>query len=115
MSTFTMSLKNKYFDLISRGLKTYELRLYDDKRKNVRPGDKIEFFTATTRSRRDSITVTVQEVIRGKSFRELFEKIPVKECGFSTVDEAVRIMQTIYSLESQGKIGVVAFKIQKDE
>ena len=41
--THTMQLKPSPFGMIKNGTKTIELRLYDDKRKKIRPGDSIIF------------------------------------------------------------------------
>ena len=38
-----MKLNQSPFDRIKNGTKTVEFRLYDDKRKQIKVGDKIEF------------------------------------------------------------------------
>ena len=38
-----MKLNDKAFNNIKNGIKKFELRLYDDKRKNIRLGDTIIF------------------------------------------------------------------------
>ena len=38
-----MKLNESPFDRIKNGTKTVEFRLYDDKRKQIKVGDKIEF------------------------------------------------------------------------
>lgn len=35
---FTMSVRNKYFELIKSGAKDIELRAYDEKRKKMKAG-----------------------------------------------------------------------------
>jgi len=37
---FTMSVRNKYFEMIKSGQKDIELRAYDEKRKKMKAGDK---------------------------------------------------------------------------
>ena len=38
-----MKLKEQYFNYIRYGTKEYEIRLNDEKRKNIKSGDFIEF------------------------------------------------------------------------
>ena len=40
---YNMTLKQPYFDLIKAGKKTVELRLYDEKRRQIKVGDEITF------------------------------------------------------------------------
>ena len=48
----TMRLNKEPFEMIKSGMKTIELRLYDEKRKLLRIGDEIEFILATDERRR---------------------------------------------------------------
>ena len=43
MMTYEMNLNRQPFDMIKSGRKTIELRLNDEKRKNIVAGDKIKF------------------------------------------------------------------------
>ena len=43
MTTHLMNLQPKYFDFIKDGTKRIELRLYDEKRRQIQLGDIIEF------------------------------------------------------------------------
>ena len=53
-----MRLHAKPFSMIERGLKTIELRLYDEKRKEIRIGDEIEFISVTDQKQRLTCVVT---------------------------------------------------------
>ena len=100
----TMSLKEKYFDLIFKGEKTVELRLFDEKRKKIKPGDKITFIKSGTDTRFD---IRVVGVARATTFDRLFDFIDPKKCGFDNKEQALNIMEQFYSKESQRSIGVV--------
>ena len=39
----TMKVQTKYYNLLKTGIKTIELRLWDEKRKLIKVGDKITF------------------------------------------------------------------------
>ena len=43
IKTHEMNLQPKYFDFIKDGTKRIELRLYDEKRQQIKIGDLIEF------------------------------------------------------------------------
>lgn len=108
MTTHKMSLKKKYFDLIFEGKKTIELRLFDDKRQKIRPGDKIEFANGD-----DSFVVDVKGLIVAKTFEELFNYADPQSAGFESVESALNVMEEFYPRSMQEKIGVVGILVSK--
>ena len=40
-----MKLQPKYFECMKKGSKIIEVRLFDEKRRNIKIGDEIEFLT----------------------------------------------------------------------
>lgn len=78
--THSMKLKDNPFNKIASGEKTIELRLYDEKRKRIKVGDRIEF---TKISHPDKKLIT--EVIAlhlFSSFKELYSALPLEKCGY---------------------------------
>ena len=63
-----MKLNDKAFNNIKNGIKKFELRLYDDKRKNIRLGDTIIFHNLNNLD--DKISVTVLALLRYPSFAD---------------------------------------------
>ena len=106
MSEHKMSLKEKYFNLIFKGEKTIELRLFDDKRKKIQIGDTIEFANGASR-----FTVRVVGLVRAQTFADLFKIIPVQRCGFTDEQEALYIMEQFYTLQMQKKDGVIGIVV----
>ena len=102
-----MSLKEKYFNLIRKGEKTIELRLFDDKRQKIQIGDKIKFMNND-----DSFEVNVIGLVRAQTFEELFNIIPVERCGFTNKEEAIQIMEQFYTKPMQMDIGVIGIVIK---
>lgn len=100
----TMSLKEKYFDLIFKGEKTVELRLFDDKRRKIKPGDKITFVKSGTEARFD---IRVVGVARAINFDKLFDFIDPRKCGFDNREQAINTMEQFYSKDAQRAMGVV--------
>ena len=67
-----MKLNESPFERIKNGTKTIEFRLYDEKRKKVKIGDKIEF--SKLPDLQEKILVDVLDIYRDKTFENLFKK-----------------------------------------
>jgi ASC-1-like (ASCH) protein len=107
-----MKLQPSPFEKIKRGEKTIELRLYDEKRQQIKVGDRIVF---TNTDSGKSLWVTVVKLHRFDSFAQLYEALPLLQCGYTVedVDKAhPSDMEAYYSVEEQKKYGVVGIEIQ---
>jgi ASC-1-like (ASCH) protein len=107
MKVHKMTLKQPYFDLICAGQKTIELRMYDEKRKEIQIGDQIEFTNQDKKC-----LVNVKGFVRAQTFKDLFQFVDVQKTGLETVEKAINIMQEFYDLDYQKKIGVVGICIE---
>ena len=110
-----MKLNPEPFEKIASGKKTIELRLYDEKRKQVKPDDEI-IFTHTQNPCR-SISVIVDTVITAASFESLFKHISLVDCGYEEEEIAGANhldMNQYYSEEKQRQYGVVGIKFSKN-
>ena len=111
--THEMNLHDSPFDMIKSGKKIYELRLYDEKRRNIKVGDEILF----TRSRGgdDSMRCLVVGLHLFDSFEELYSSLPLLKCGYTEEDihtAHYSDMDIYYSKERQAMYGVVAIEIR---
>jgi ASC-1-like (ASCH) protein len=107
-----MKLQPEPFAKIKSGEKTIELRLYDEKRQQIKVGDRIVF---TNTDSGKSLWVTVVKLHRFDSFAQLYEALPLLQCGYTVedVDKAhPSDMEAYYSVEEQKKYGVVGIEIQ---
>lgn len=102
-----MTLKKKYFDLISQEKKTIELRLFDEKRSLIRVGDKIEFSNGE-----DICLTTVEGLFINSSFEKLFGMFSVSKAGFEDEEVALNVMEEFYPLNKQLKLGVIGVQIK---
>ena len=68
-----LKLQPKYFDYINNGTKRIELRLYDEKRRKIKIGDKIEF--SKLPELQEIILVEVVDLYREETFEKLFKKL----------------------------------------
>ena len=106
-----MKLNSVPFEMIKSGEKTIELRLFDEKRQQLKAGDKIVFTNTTTG---ETLNTTVVKLHRFDSFKELYKSLPLLKCGYTTenVDNAKPSdMEQYYSVEEQNKYGVVGIEI----
>ena len=106
MIEHTMHLKKIYFDMFLHGVKTIELRLLDEKRKKIQFGDAIRFICNENES--ESFVMNVCGLVYAKTFKELFDIIPVTKCGFSDADVAIRSIEQFWPADKQdGVLGIV--------
>ncbi len=106
-----MKLDSAPFEMIKRGVKTIELRLFDEKRQQIKTGDMIVF---TNNSNGDTLHSTVAKLHRFDSFEELYKSLPLLKCGY-TIDDIDNAkpsdMEQYYSNEDQEKYGVVGIEL----
>ena len=112
MKKHIMKLCPSPFRLIAEGKKTIELRLYDEKRKAISVGDTITF--VNSEDSRAVLNVIVIELFVFDSFKELYQKLPLLECGYT--EENINMatasdMELYYSKEQQKQNGVVGIKV----
>lgn len=106
-----MKLDPSPFSMIKSGEKTIELRLYDEKRRQINEGDKIVFKNSETG---ELLSKKVVGLYRFKSFEELYSTLPLLRCGYTkeNVDKAVASdMQKYYTEEDETKYGVVGIEL----
>ena len=102
-----MKLNDDPFERIKNGTKTIEFRLYDEKRRKVKIGDKIEF--SKLPDLQEKILVDVLDLYTEPSFAELFEKIYKDR---ELAKQYANAMYEIYSPENEKKYGVIGIKIK---
>ena len=99
-----MGLQSGPFESISNGSKTYEMRLYDEKRRELFIGDYIRFSEEGT----DRVLLAVvKEILRFDSFKDLYRSIDNHLLGYEGVGDPSD-MDVYYSEEKQSEYGVVA-------
>ena len=106
-----MKLDGRSFDKIKAGTKTVELRLNDEKRKNIKVGDVIVF---TRLGGSETLRVRVTGLRAFADFAELFGNYDKIAMGYNADDVADwRDMEKYYSIEEQRKWGALAIEIAK--
>jgi len=111
INVHNMKLNSSPFEMIKCGQKTIELRLYDEKRQQVKIGDKIVF---TNTANGETLNTTVVKMHRFDSFKELYKSLPLLKCGYTTENVGnakPSDMEQYYSVEEQRKYGVVGIEL----
>ena len=110
MTLHQMNLQEQYFDYIQTGTKRIELRLYDDKRRQIKLGDEIEF------AKSDTVKLKAQVIglLLYNSFEELFEDLPMELLADKTMtkSELLEVLGEFYTDEQQQKYGVVGIRLK---
>lgn len=108
-----MNLHATPFEMIERGIKTIELRLYDEKRRLIKVGDEIVFTHSKDSTRTLHCRVMALHIF--SSFEELYNTLPLLKCGYTEDDidtASPDDMQFYYTKEQQKQNGVVGIEIQ---
>lgn len=111
-----MRLKPSPFAKIASKRKTIELRLFDEKRQMIHPGDEIVF--TNLRDPEQKLLVRVLQLHCYPSFEELYHSLPLLKCGYtekSLPTAKAEDMEQYYSREQQEKYGVVGIEIEVEE
>lgn len=106
-----MNLNPEPFAMIKSGEKTIELRLYDEKRQKIKPGDTIVFTNTATGER---LTKTVVKLHCFANFAELYQQLPLLKCGYTEEDihtASPADMEQYYSPAQQSEYGVVGIEL----
>ena len=106
-----MQLQPAPFEMIRDGIKTIELRLFDEKRKKIQIGDTISF---TNTASKEILEVRVLELLVFDSFETLYSRLPLLDCGYTKEDVDTASpddMNAYYPKEMQQKYGVVGIRV----
>jgi ASC-1-like (ASCH) protein len=108
---YSMKLHPAPFEMIKSGKKTFELRLYDEKRQKIKVGDEI-IFTNTVNG--ETLSRTVKDIHGFDSFYELYQSLPLLKCGYTEDDinsASPLDMERYYSIDEQKNLGVVGIEL----
>ena len=106
-----MNLHPQPFEMIAEGKKTIELRLLDEKRKQIAVGDSLVF---TNTENGEKLRCVVNKLHCFANFAELYAALPLDKCGYLPEElSAARPedMELYYSPEKQRQYGVVGIEI----
>ena len=107
-----MKLQLEYYNFILNGTKRIEIRLYDEKRQQIKIGDVIKFLKEPELN--DSFNAKVVGLLRYNSFEEMFKDfdISILSDESMTKDELISVLEQFYTKEKQEKYGVLGIRIE---
>ena len=80
----TMHLSEFPFSNVLAGYKTCDLRVYDEKRQKVRPGDEIRYYNLDDSGAYVDVVVVGVSVFR--KWRDLYDELNLLKCGYKAKD-----------------------------
>ena len=105
-----MNLQYEYYDYIKNGTKRIELRLNDEKRKRIWLHDRIVF---NNNKDNEKMVCLVTGITKARDFESLLSSKPIDVFADKSVktNELLLKLSTFYSLEDQGKYGVIGIGV----
>ena len=104
-----MKLNESPFNRMKNGTKTIEFRLFDEKRQQIKVGDKIEF--SKLPDLQEKLLVDVVELYKEDTFENLFRKLYANE---EEITRKTKAMYEIYSREKEQQYGILGIRIKID-
>ena len=107
-----MKLQPEYFNYILNGTKRIEIRLNDDKRKQIKVGDTIRFFKEP--DLKDFFDTTVTDLLRYDSFDDMVKELGIEVLADKnmTKEELINSLEVFYTKEKQKELGVLCIKFE---
>lgn len=111
MKTHILKLHPEPFGKLQAGVKSLELRLCDEKRKEIEIGDQIIFKKEPEQE--ETFTAKVIGLVRYANFSELMDDFsPEKYLGHKDKAEALEGVSRFYTEEDQAQNGVLGIRIK---
>ena len=106
-----MEIMPKWFDLVVSGIKKYEARTNDARRKNMNVGDYI-LLTKKSDTNPEKALLRIVRKIEFQNFTALYDALPKRDTGFEGMETAdiVEQLHQFYTEELENKLGVVAIE-----
>lgn len=107
-----MKLQPEYYNFILNGTKRIEIRLFDEKRQQIKIGDVIKFLKEPELN--ESFNAKVIGLLRYNSFEEMFKDFDISILSdmSMTKDELISVLEQFYTKEKQEKYGVLGIRIE---
>ena len=109
---YKMKLQPEYYDDILYGTKRIELRLYDEKRQNLKLEDTIEFVKEP--ELKESFKAKIIGLLRYSTFEEIINDFDISILADKSMTKKrlLDTLETFYSKEEQEQYGVLGIRIE---
>ena len=107
-----MKLQPEYYNFILNGTKRIEIRLFDEKRQQIKIGDTIKFLKEPELN--ESFGAKVVGLLRYNSFEDMFNDfdISILSDKSMTKNELITVLEQFYTKEKQEQYGVLGIRIE---
>ena len=107
-----LKLQPKYYNFILNGTKRIEIRLFDEKRKQIKIGDTIKFLKEPDLN--ESFNVKVIGLLRYNNFEDMFKDFDISILSDKSLskEELISELERFYTKEKQDKYGVLGIRIE---
>lgn len=109
---YEMKLQPKYYNFILNGTKRIEIRLFDEKRRQIKIGDTIKFLKEPNSN--ESFNAKIIGLLRYNTFEDMFRDfdISVLSDKSMTKEELISTLEQFYTKEKQKQYGVLGIRIE---
>ena len=107
-----MKLQPEYYNFKLNGTKRIEIRLFDEKRQQIKIGDTIKFLKEPDLN--ESFNVKVIGLLRYNTFEDMFKDfdISILSDNSMTKEKLIDVLEQFYPKEKQEKYGVLGIRIE---
>ena len=111
-----LKLQPSSFEKIKAGVKTIEMRLWDDKRRGMQVGDKITFYKLPEQA--ESLTCSIKALHVFPHFTAMCDALPLDKMGYEGPSLHAWLkrrdpgMAAYYAKADEAKYGVVGIEIE---
>ena len=107
-----MKLQPEYYNFILNGTKRIEIRLFDEKRQQIKIGDTIKFLKEPDLNK--SFNTKVTGLLRYNSFEDMFKDfdISILSDRSMTKEQLIAVLEQFYTKEKQEQYGVLGIRIE---
>ena len=107
-----MKLQPEYYNFILNGTKRIEIRLFDEKRQQIKIGDTIKFLKEPELN--ESLNAKVIGLLRYNTFEDMFKDFDISVLSDSsmTKEELIAVLEQFYTKEKQKQYGVLGIRIE---
>lgn len=107
-----IKLQPQYYNYILYGTKRIEIRLYDEKRQQIKIGDTIIFLKEPDLN--ESFKTKVTGLLRYNSFEDMFKDFDTSILSDKsmTKKDLINVLEQFYTKEKQKQYGVLGIRIE---
>ncbi len=108
---YKLKLQPKYYNFILNGTKRIEIRLFNEKRQQIKIGDTIKFLKEPDLN--ESFNVKVIGLLRYNNFEDMFKDFDISILSDKSLskEELISELERFYTKEKQDKYGVLGIRI----